>query len=113
PEVIADAPTAGSTTLIWSNLVDLAPGTSRSFSYSVTHDTAVFAVGDTYTNQATAYVNTDPHVAPTFGVTGEPDPLSYTGSASASANTTLVAVEVTKDEPSPEGELLRGVHDHQ
>ena len=113
PRVIADAPTAGSTTLVWVNLVDLAPGTSQSLSYSVSHDTAVFDVGDTYSDHGYAYVNTDPHTVPAFTLMGEPDPTTITGSADAVASSTLVAVEVEKDEPSPEGELLRGAHDHQ
>src|ERR1700759_3742079 len=59
PKVVADAPTAGFTTLIWTNLVDLAPGSSQSLTYRVSHDTTLFDVGDTYTDHAYAYVNTD------------------------------------------------------
>nr|WP_246851464.1 isopeptide-forming domain-containing fimbrial protein [Patulibacter sp. SYSU D01012] len=31
----------------------------------------------------------------------------------SSATTDIAALEITKDEPSPEGEIVRGVHDHQ
>ena len=71
-------PTPGSTTLIWANVVDLAPGSSRSLSYRVSHDPALFAVGDAYSDHGYAYVNTDPHVAPDFTLTGEADPTTFT-----------------------------------
>ena len=38
--------------------------------------------------------------------------LSFTESASDLASTHVSAVRLQKSEPSPEGELLRGVHDH-
>ena len=35
------------------------------------------------------------------------------GVATDSASTLITALELEKDEPSPEGEILRGVHDHK
>ncbi len=126
PQVIANAPATGQTTLIWSNLADLTAASSFSFSYRVAHSQALFDVGDSYTNNAGAYINCNPRYVPDFNALGVPtqsggdsdcdDTLpeeSYTGSATASATTEISAIEITKAEPSPEGELLRGLHDQQ
>ncbi|MFT4049207.1 MAG: isopeptide-forming domain-containing fimbrial protein [Solirubrobacterales bacterium] len=128
PTVIADAPTAGQTTLIWSNVADLAPNSSYSVSYQVTYDTSGpdgFFAGDTLTTgtvtgtaAAGAYVNCNPRQEPRFdSTTGQPIgnfTNSYSGSATtAPSSTELKAIQIEKSEPSPEGELLRGVHDHQ
>jgi len=126
PQVISDAPGPGQTTLIWSDVADLTGNSSFSFSFEVSHDTSVYAVGDTYDNQAGAYVNCDFSYVPKFDAQGQPTQSggnpdcsgappeeSYTGSANASASTTIEAIRIEKSEPSPEGELLRGVHDNQ
>jgi uncharacterized repeat protein (TIGR01451 family) len=112
PRVIPNAPAAGQTTLIFENVSDLSPGSTYSLGYQVRHDTGVLGVGDSYTNQAGAYINDDPRFVPDFGPNGAPTG-DFTGSATDSATTLINAIEIEKDEPSPEGELLRGVHDHQ
>ena len=112
PRVIADAPTAGATTLIFENVSDLSPGSTYDLDYAVRHDTGVFEIGDSYVNQAGAYINDDPFFVPDFGPNGQPTG-DITGSATDSATTEISAIEIVKDEPSPEGELLRGAHDHQ
>ena len=38
---------------------------------------------------------------------------SYTGSAEQTTDTSLTAIKIDKAEPHPEGEIPRGVHDHQ
>lgn len=126
PQIIPGQPGPGETTLIWSNVADLSPGSSFSVDYQVGHNPGVLAVGDTYTNQASAYINCDPSYVPDFGpdgvpqqsggnpdCSGSPAEESYTGWAAANAQTELVAIEVEKSEPSPESELMRGLHDHQ
>lgn len=126
PTVINNAPAAGQTTLIWSNVSDLTANSSYSFTYKVAHSTVTHAVGDTYTNNAGAFINCDPRYVPDFnnqGVpiqsggnqtcTGNPPETSYTGSATDSAQTQITAIELNKSEPSPENELLRGLHDQQ
>lgn len=117
PKVIANQPAAGQTTLIWSNLADLSPNSGHAISFSVRHSTATRAAGDTLAIAAEAYIASDARYVPKFStVTGQPDgggPTSYTGSATTSGSTVLTPIELTKSEPSPEGELLRGVHDHQ
>lgn len=126
PQVIADAPAVGQTTLIWSNLADLTASSSFSFSYEVAHDQGIYAVGDNYVNSAGAFINCDPRYVPDFDANGEPvlsggnsdctaspPEESYTGSATDTASTEISAVAIAKSEPSPEGELLRGLHAHQ
>ncbi len=110
---IANAPGPGQTTLIWENVGDLSPGSDYSFAYKVRHSTTAYAVGDTYTNQAGAFIQTDPRLVPKFNADGTPIAASSTGSATDDASTRITAVKIDKSEPSPEGELLRGVHDHQ
>ena len=127
PQVINNAPSAGSTTLIWSNVADLTANSSFSFSFQVRHNTSTYSVGDTYTDTAGAYINCDARYVPDFGsngqatqtggnatCTGTPAEESYTGSATAGATTTINAIELEKAvADAPEGELLRGLHDHQ
>ena len=127
PQVINNAPTSGSTTLIWSNVADLTPNSTFSFSFQVRHSTSAYEVGDTYTDNAGAYINCDARYVPDFGTNGQatqtggnatcsgtPAEESYTGSATASATTTIKAIKLDKAVANaPEGELLRGLHDHQ
>jgi large repetitive protein len=112
PTVVTD-PDTGAQTLIWSNAFDLPPGSSDSISFEVVADPAVWPVQSTFTDTATGYSSTEAHVVPGFGPDGSPiaDPL-VTASAPSSASTQVTALVVSKAEPSPEGKLLRGVHDH-
>jgi len=113
PTIIANAPTAGSTTLIFSNVSDLVASSSSSLSFDVSHSTVTYAVGDTYTIQMGAYVNSDARFLPKFDALGVPIGSTYTGSGTTTTVSTISALKLTKSEPSREGELLRGVHDHQ
>jgi len=113
PRVLADAPAAGQTTLLWENVADLSPNSSYELSYEVRHSRTTLDAGDTYVNSAGAFLHEDPRFIPDFGPTGTPIPEPGVGSAADAVSTLLTAVEVEKDEPSPEGELLRGVHDHK
>lgn len=126
PQVILNAPSSGQTTLIWSNVADLTANSTFEFSFQVTNDPGEFAVGDTYTNNAGAYLNCDPRYVPRFNSQGQPEQsggnpscsgsppeTSYTGSATDSANTQIKAIDIAKSEPSPEGQLLRGLHENQ
>jgi hypothetical protein len=79
------------------------PSTSF-FKFTGTHE---------YTSKAEAFVNEKPRNKPRFGESGEVETGSYTGRDLAEATTELTAIEIEKSEPSPEGEILRGVHEHQ
>ena len=127
----------GTTVLIWQNLADLTPGSSFTLSYRVAHRPATPGdcaagpldpaplgcdVGASFTNTADAYLDSRPRCVPQFDGEGEYSPrtsggcagdAAEQGHAADSATTTITALEVDKEEPSPEGELLRGLHDHQ
>ncbi len=98
--------------LIWSNISDLPVGATVELSFSATPDPVVHPVGSTISNVGDAYASTDPRTLARFSASG-----TYTGGAteqasSAPTSTSVSAIEVTKSEPSPENELLRGVHAH-
>ena len=103
----------GNQVLIWENVADLQAGTSVQVAYQFLADDPDYIVGNTITNSAGAYVNTDARLVPDF------DPLTgaatgdFTGSDTATATTRLVPFTLRKSEPSQEQELLRGVHDHK
>ena len=102
----------GTTVLIWDNVADLPTGSTISVSYDMIPPPGA-GIGDTVSNDASAFVNSNPRIKPQFSDRGNPVTGTYSGSDDATATTTIAAFEVTKVEPSPEGELLRGVHDHQ
>lgn len=102
----------GTKLLIWSNVADLQQGTSVPLDYTFTYPNT-YPAGQIFTSTGGAYVNSNARTVPKFSATGAPVASSYTGSDTSSASTTLVPFEVTKSEPSPESELLRGVHDHK
>jgi uncharacterized repeat protein (TIGR01451 family)/fimbrial isopeptide formation D2 family protein len=113
PTVINDAPGPGETTLIFSNVSDLFANSSQGINFNVAHDQLLFEVDDIYTIEIGAFVNADPRFLPRFNALGEPIPSSYTGFATESPAAKILAVTIDKSEPSREGKLLRGVHDHQ
>ena len=100
---------AGRQTLVWTDLEDVADGDTLTVGFEVTGGTGT--VGATLTNSAVAVGSTDPRQVPDFGPDGSPQPgPSDKVSFPATATTTVTAIEVEKSQPSPEGELLRGVH---
>ena len=105
--------TDGTTVLVWDNVADLLSGTTVSVTYDLVADPDVYGISSVVTNSASAYVNSNARLAPSFAATGEVVDGSATGSATAEASTTLIPFRITKAEPSPEAELLRGVHDHK
>ena len=98
--------------LLWLNVSDLPVGASEGLSFAALPDPAVFPVGSTVPNTADAYANTDPRLVPDFSATGDLTGDATEQSSSAPTSTAIAALEVEKSEPSPEQELLRGVHDH-
>jgi uncharacterized repeat protein (TIGR01451 family)/fimbrial isopeptide formation D2 family protein len=115
PRVMTNAPGPGETTLIFENVADLSGNSKYDLSFNVEPQPAVFQITKLheYTDHAEAFVNSEPRFKPGFNAKGEAIGGTYTGNASAQATTELTAVEVVKSEPSPEGEILRGVHEHQ
>lgn len=124
PTIIADQPGPGYTTLIFSNVADLAPASDFDLTYNVTYDPLQYAVGDSVTTgfagapqAAGAYVNCNPRRIPLFDEAGLPvgNPLNSASSSASTApqSTELIAVKIEKSEPSPEHELLRGIHNQK
>ncbi len=112
PTIVVD-PATGRQTLIWRDLFDLQPGGTDTVSFAVSADPAVLPVGSSFADTATGYTSRLPRIVPRFTATGAPVPNpAVTASAPASATTSVTALQITKDEPSPEAKLLRGVHDH-
>lgn len=121
PRQIVDAQT-GRTTLIWSNVDDLVASSSHTLafrvSYATTDDAPAthFDVGDQLAIESGAFISANARDEADFSATGEPiGPRS--GSFSARADRTraveLSAIQIEKSEPHPEGEIPRGVHNHQ
>jgi uncharacterized repeat protein (TIGR01451 family)/fimbrial isopeptide formation D2 family protein len=121
PTVLANAPTSGKTTLIWPNTYDLVANAAHTLAFEVRYQTTAAAsaprydVGGPLAFDFGAYLSTDPRDVADFSATGvpQPGPDSYSGFAEKSATTNLSAIEIEKSEPHPEGEIPRGVHDHQ
>lgn len=104
---------SGRLVMIWENVSDLQAGTTQSVSYTFLATSPTFHIGDTVTDSAGAYVNTDARYIPDFDpVTGNAT-TDVTGSGTASGSTLLIPFRITKHEPSPESELVRGVHHHK
>ena len=93
PRIIANAPTAGRTTLIFENVSDLSPGSSYELTYEVRHDQGLLSIGDTYTNEAGAYISDDARLVPDFGPTGVPTG-DFSGSYTDTATTEIAAIEI-------------------
>ncbi|HST41705.1 MAG TPA: hypothetical protein VLK58_19455 [Conexibacter sp.] len=110
-------PAAGETTLIFTNVADLSPNAFNTLAFDVDYDPAVYDVGDRFEISAQAFLNDQPRYIPRFdgnGLPVGPSATSYTGYTPVLRSvTTINAIEIEKDEPSWEGEIMRGVHDHQ
>ncbi len=105
-----DAPALGQTTLVWENINDSQPSAGVTTDFTVTADPASWPVGATFSLTGEAYTSDDPRVVPRPG--GDGVMGSYTGSGSSVGSTLVAAVTIDASEPSPEQELLRGIHDH-
>lgn len=120
----------GSTLYVWEDIVDLPAGADFDAQVALTlaqptaddsgtvqtASTAVHPVGDAFDAIATAYASTAPRLLPWFdgssAVNEAASEAVTVTSVSTAAETDVEAIRVTKSEPSPEAELLRGVHDN-
>ncbi|HEX7740376.1 MAG TPA: isopeptide-forming domain-containing fimbrial protein, partial [Marmoricola sp.] len=98
--------------LIWRNVSDLPAGATQRIDFDVTVDADTYPVGSTVANTADAYAQNNPRAVPKFDANGDPKSGSYTDTeSSAEFDTAISALTIDKTEPSPEHELMRGVHD--
>ncbi len=112
PTIIVDA-TDGHQTLLWINVFDLPVGASNTLKFDVAVNQTVYPVGSTAANIGNVYANTNPRTLPKFDAAGDPIATSYTETASSvTQSTSITAITISKANPEPESELLRGVHDH-
>lgn len=107
---------AGMQLWVFQDVADL-PGTATyPSSLTVRPDADLFPVGAAPDITLTGYISADPALIPVFdgstGVGGTAGAAETSGGAS-STDMPVHALRLTKHEPSPEIELLRGVHDHQ
>jgi uncharacterized repeat protein (TIGR01451 family)/fimbrial isopeptide formation D2 family protein/LPXTG-motif cell wall-anchored protein len=113
----AGAPTAittlvgGSTVLFFENVADILTSSTNSMSVDVTASNARYPVNAALQVRIEAFANSDPRLAPTMA-SGSTTVTGSSGSASGTATPTIKAIKLDKSEPSPEGELPRGIHDH-
>jgi fimbrial isopeptide formation D2 family protein/uncharacterized repeat protein (TIGR01451 family) len=113
--VLPNAPALEETTLLIENVSDLSAASEYRLTFEVEPEPAAFTVNNSYEDHAAAFVSKKARFKPKFNANGEaiPGEESFEGSAETKAKTTLTAIEIEKTEPSPEGEILRGVHEHQ
>jgi large repetitive protein len=115
PRILEDEPAEGETTLLFENVADLSASSEYALTYEVKPSTTFFTISGEktrYTNHAEDFVSQKPRKKPTANAKGE-IVSGFKGDSAAEATTELTAVEIEKSEPSPEGEILRGVHEHQ
>lgn len=107
---------AGMQLWVFEDVADLPATADYRSSVTVRPDAGVFPVGSTPAVALTGYVSSDATLRPMFdgstGVGGS-SALAETSSSSDGTEIPIRAVRLTKSEPSPEIELLRGVHDNQ
>lgn len=115
PAPLAVVP-AGQQVWVFEDVSDLPATASYTGSITVRPDADVFPVGAEPTFTVSGYISSQPQLKPIFdgstGVSGQAG-LLETSSGDASDSMPVQAVRLTKAEPSPEIELLRGVHDNQ
>ncbi|HEY4278469.1 MAG TPA: isopeptide-forming domain-containing fimbrial protein [Conexibacter sp.] len=114
PTVIPNAPSPGLTTLVFSNVTDLSPRATYGLSFTAHYNTSTYDVGGTpIVIRAQGGVNSAPRVVPAFDANGLNLANATQTTGPQTGTVTLKALRVDKDEPSAEGEIMRGVHDDQ
>lgn len=101
---------------VFQDVADLPATADYTSTITVRPDADTFPVGADPDVVLTGYVSGDPAVIPVFdGSTGMGglDGAEETSSDDGATDVPVQALRLTKDEPSPEIELPRGVHDHQ
>ncbi|MEB0000352.1 hypothetical protein QN367_14790 [Cryobacterium sp. RTS3] len=99
--------------LVWSNIADLVHDSATGFSFTITPAPTAFPVGALVPGAAAVYGQTDPRLLAKFTpATGVVVAGSFAITDAVTPSATKVsALTVTKTEPSPEHELMRGAQD--
>lgn len=107
-------PVTGDQVLVWSNITDLQPGETYSIEFQVDLGAPGDIVATTVSNTGHVAGQTDPRRIPRFDTSGNVVPATASAQANGSSTTRIEAVEIHKNSTAtPEGEMLRGVHDQR
>jgi uncharacterized repeat protein (TIGR01451 family)/fimbrial isopeptide formation D2 family protein len=116
PKIIVATDTAPPGThqiLIFDNVADIPAGLTATVAFTLD---STLPVGSTFEGAASVYTNTDPRFVAKFDASGTAV-SGFDNSAIAPTTTSSVArieaISVAKSEPSPEHELMRGIHSQQ
>ena len=126
PRIIDDPDDAGRELWIFEDVSDLPAGGTSDITVDVrpaqpapgsgeTSDPQIFPVGSVIDVTASAFTSANPNLLPWFtgsSAINQADSEAATVSGDDAFQIEVAALRVTKSEPSPESELLRGVHDH-
>lgn len=112
PDLTNPDPATRTTTLVWANVSDLQNAATQAISFQVRPDATAYPVGSEFTLAYGVFANADPRFVPKFDASSNAmDPTTYDASASPGDTTTkIVPFTISKSEPSPDHELMRGVH---
>ncbi|MEZ5158118.1 MAG: isopeptide-forming domain-containing fimbrial protein [Candidatus Nanopelagicales bacterium] len=108
----------GRQVLVWSNATDLQSNAAFTISFEAKWPAGSVptTIVPEDTNNANVATQTDPRYVPKFDANGDPittAPAGTVNTAADSATTKRAPFVIEKSEPSPEGELLRGVHNNR
>ena len=99
--------------LEWTNVTDVPAGGSASLGFELALDPALFPAGSTVAVPSRVLGSADERVVPKVTVSSSGVTHVADVSATDTAETSVSPIEVTKSEPSPESELLRGLQDQR
>ncbi|MGI3780033.1 MAG: isopeptide-forming domain-containing fimbrial protein, partial [Janthinobacterium lividum] len=98
----------GNRTLLWSNVSNLAKGTTSSVTLKLSHAASLLVGPESLA--AGAYASTNARQLVRFDQAGVPVATSYTSSDTTTTSSTRVPLRITEQVLRPEDEVPRGVH---
>lgn len=106
----------GTKVLIWDNISDLPANAEQTLVFTVRPNHEVHLVGAQVPAVASAYTSNNERWVPPFDADGNFEdppahPERFNAAVADDKSTKISAIKVEKFEPSPEHELVRGVHD--
>ena len=111
---ISTHPVTGAKVLVWSNITDLQPGETYDLEFRVDLGAPGRIVATTIANTGHVAGQVDPRRIPRFNASGDVIALTASAQATGTSTTRIEAIDIHKaSTDTPEGEMLRGVHDHR